>query len=1050
MDQATIALLVSALGPGLVKVLEKILEKGIIEPAVELGMKPLRDWAQRGYDESRDGKLLRSAVMDSLAELVNTLPTEKRLPFKLKLSGLTDNSRTMLAAAAVEMAQNTPEKIPDHLLISLGLHQRQRELLANFLFLLRKRLSITEKYSSLIAYANQLDQRGILNGLTHQIDQISDQMDRLITIEEQIIAERHLTVNDQEALQDYLNLLRERLRYVPLPLARFSPNARSDADIKQIYVPIGVHDLRGETEAFFRTGSLRGKPSPTNKDNEKVDIRLMDFGEVLSRYERFILVGPPGCGKTTLLRRAALSIAEGHALEDLGWESPPLFPIFVRLRNFEAFLSQPPRPFVNPASGALTAYLDHYYREENRLKLTPDFFDNRLHEGNCQIFLDGLDEVSADRSGVSQQVNYFIRHYGQFGNRFGLTSRQRGFETVELHLRPSSLALLEINRLGYQGVRKLVENLVGHLETDPYQRAKDYKKLMQIISNSRDLTELAGTPLFCTALVLVFKYHGADLPKRRVDIFQEIVDLLLGFLKAQDQEIAQANILGLEDGTDATFRDLKSAVYTKKRRLSHLALDMQEKHKTEISNAEAIKLISEYLQERERKDPNSAETGAENFLQNMQERSGLLVEVEPQVFSFTHEGFREYLAANALINKRENEFIQTILEHIQDDRWEQVLLLAGAHSELPDAWRKYLVTEVMKVGNQFKQEGQMEAWVRHLLMAGRLARDMADYLPGIEKHEVENSLYTAMQDVELVPHIRAAAGDLWDDLAQLPNEVYEFAHVVPQSDADNVKTSVSGSQKGYWIAKFPITNWQYLRFVEADDFHDPVFWHGFPRFNEKSQSMKNSWGDLGWRWFQEFLNNMTESLEYKRLYPRYWDQQPSDIVRPSVPVVGVTWYEANAYCKWLQHHWSDLKEGRLNPEIKPIQLRLPTEMEWLYAAGGDRPADRFPWDEPDRVKGTEREIIERANLEESGIKRSTSVLMYPLGRSIPYGLWDVAGNVWEWLANYYNAEHVSVALRGGSYNNRIDEARCTARDGFNPVYWYRYFGFRVLALSSWQ
>jgi len=180
--------------------------------------------------------------------------------------------------------------------------------------------------------------------------------------------------------------------------------------------------------------------------------------------------------------------------------------------------------------------------------------------------------------------------------------------------------------------------------------------------------------------------------------------------------------LGFEDGIDAAFRDLKSAVYTKKRRLSHLAVNMQEKYKTEISNSEAVELINDYLQERERKDPISAEKGAENFLLNMQERSGLLVEVEPQVLSFTHEGFREYLAANALINKRETDFIQTILGHIQDDRWEQIILLAGAHAELPDAWRDYLVSEVIKTGYQYKQNGQIEVWVRYLLMAGRLAR----------------------------------------------------------------------------------------------------------------------------------------------------------------------------------------------------------------------------------------------------------------------------------------------------------------------------------------
>ena len=66
--------------------------------------------------------------------------------------------------------------------------------------------------------------------------------------------------------------------------------------------------------------------------------------------------------------------------------------------------------------------------------------------------------------------------------------------------------------------------------------------------------------------------------------------------------------------------------------------------------------------------------------------------------------------------------------------------------------------------------------------------------------------------------------------------------------------------------------------------------------------MEGKLGDEGWNWMHSNLGNV--------LLPRDWDSVRLGTGRKAAPVVSITWYEANAYCKWLLRHWDELEEGQ--------------------------------------------------------------------------------------------------------------------------------------------
>jgi formylglycine-generating enzyme required for sulfatase activity len=156
--------------------------------------------------------------------------------------------------------------------------------------------------------------------------------------------------------------------------------------------------------------------------------------------------------------------------------------------------------------------------------------------------------------------------------------------------------------------------------------------------------------------------------------------------------------------------------------------------------------------------------------------------------------------------------------------------------------------------------------------------------------------------------------------------------------------------------------------------------------------MRDHWGSIAWDWLRKYKKDLASlgqnNKDQASILPLSWDNAEFGKFHPSGPMAAVSWYEANAYCKWQLAHWDELEEGRRGfPRSK--SSRLSTRAEWVIITGGEQPQERFPWDEPGKAETTKEdddaatiaEVVRRANVYQSEIGHTTPVWMFPKGPS---------------------------------------------------------------------
>ena len=234
-----------------------------------------------------------------------------------------------------------------------------------------------------------------------------------------------------------------------------------------------------------------------------------------------------------------------------------------------------------------------------------------------------------------------------------------------------------------------------------------------------------------------------------------------------------------------------------------------------------------------------------------------------------------------------------------------------------------------------------------------------------------------------------------------------------------------------YFAKYSVTNKLYHRFIRYLEEKERGLLDILPRSEFDRRMIEFASGIKG---FTEFLGDESKDWSMK-LLPLSYRHKP--LAGKDHPVTYVSWFASQSYCCWL----SALEAVNRNSVWGQTGglYRLPTEMEWEWAAGGG--GREYPWSSE---KGPPTDKL--ANYGRT-VWTTTRVGQYPEGAT-PEGLMDMAGNVWEWVEDWYDGHEDTRSLRGGSWSNLQDYMRCSYRSRFSPVYRLGDVGFRVVYSRS--
>ncbi|CAM2065734.1 SUMF1/EgtB/PvdO family nonheme iron enzyme [Sulfidibacter corallicola] len=718
---------------------------------------------------------------------------------------------------------------------------------------------------------------------------------------------------------------------------------------------------------------------------------LLNFDD----HRHFLIKGDPGSGKSTFLKYTAYRMLTN--------EASPCHPILLELKDFADWLDLSDKPAT---ADSLLLWAE---AELTSFGISRETLAKESQAGRLCWLLDGLDEVFVPekRLAVAKILGQFNHCHGEAA-RVLITTRphawaQAGIQEA-LCLAGRVAPLLSLSQAGQR--KLLIKWFEG---ASPNQGEDLQKNLARRAGGHPRIREMMENPLLLTVIATIF-HAGKNLPEYRVELYERAIDVLLTRRFGHEAEHQNSERVPITRG----LRRVARAMYEHNR----------------VRSVPHELFVSWF------RSTHDDEEKAAALVRRIGARSGFLrARGEPPEYAFSHLGFQEYLAALGFA--AEADPFAVLEKHLDQGAWEEVILLTGAYLAKAGTHGG----ETFYAGLVARAEKEPEA-LKPLLLATKAAAEAPQGTVDagairILQDRAQAWIANGKGEPEARQELGLALGRLGDPRLER-NESVQWVKVAKgsfmmgsEAEEDSQPIHRVTISRDFYLSRYPVTNQEFAAFMNDRGYETEGYWsvRGW-RWHTQSEAEFETW----WQAFRE----KHELEEQVRKYfqpglrePFFWNE--SKFNGRNQPVVGVSKYEAEAYCGWLK--------GQLDREptawwkMGEMEVRLPREAEWEYAARG--PEGRtYPWGDaiPDRT---------RANYDVA--LRNTSVVgLYPQGTTAE-GLWDMAGNVWEWCEDDWKEDYrargeeardpvgrvdgENACLRGGSWFNRARGLPAACRFG---------------------
>lgn len=720
--------------------------------------------------------------------------------------------------------------------------------------------------------------------------------------------------------------------------------------------------------------------------------------------------------------------------------------------------------------------------------------EDALAEGRLWLILDGLNEMPrADYDLRVGEWREFLRKYcvAGKGNRALVACR------VADYGEGMDAPILTVHAMDDERIRQFLQ-----------KRNPDHAEaLWTALANDRDegrgaIYELAQTPFW---LVLLSSYSGKEgLPRNRADLVDRFIHDWLDYENARPQGrvissdlqreafiegMTQLAWVGLSRSQNYTFRRSEAVNFLQRSQAALKAEDILglARDCSLVSDEETAlrfrhQLLQEYFAAREMARQFMNGKNLSKLWKTPWRRWKFVYSewtpLPPPPQTFWEEAV--ILAAGRMDASQAEKLTLRILDH-NPPLAARCVLEAGVDLEMNET----LVNEVKARLQSGLQNPRVRLPAR--LSAGKMLAKLGD--PRLPEHEIavadEKRIACILPDWVEIP---ASSFQMGTTPAQA--RLLRWQRASPTQDEF---PSHSVYVSAFRMARHPVTVAEYRCFMEAGGYENDEYWKeaGALRWRnaplpfeesyryqyirtlrENKEAIleqvetwvkQGSWSPAQAESVRETMNSDDDSLQRqwenyekekrgedgKVIQPWLWDNKQFAV--SNQPVIGVSWYEACAYAAWL----TDIlrREGTIS---KGEFIRLPTEAEWEKAARGNT-GRLWTWGNLWNSR--------HANTLEGRVMQPSTVGAYPKNKS-PYGVEDMIGSVWEWCLDWYNENEYQErqgkevkdpcrvdggdarVLRGGSWGNDRDDARCSFRSGFDPDRFINGIGFRLVCSPS--